>query len=46
MKNNKLLHFETYEKAAEWFDSHDMADFEDQLRPVDFHFLKGFWLDN
>lgn len=38
MKNNKSLHFETYEKAAEWFDTHDMADYEDQLKPVDFHF--------
>lgn len=38
MKNNKSLHFETYEKAAEWFDTNDMADYEDQLKPVDFHF--------
>ncbi len=33
-KKNK--HFSTYEEAAEWFNSHDMADFEDQLKPVDF----------
>jgi hypothetical protein len=30
-----LVHFETYEEAAEWFDTHDMADYEDQLTPVD-----------
>ena len=34
MEKNKNLHFETYEEAAEWFDTHDMADYEDQLIPV------------
>ena len=38
MQNNKTLHFETYEEAAEWFDTHDMADYEDQLTPVDVEF--------
>jgi len=38
MENNKSKHFNTYEEAAEWFNSHDMADFEDQLKPVDFKF--------
>ena len=28
----------SYEEAAEWFSSHDMADIEDQLKPVDFEF--------
>ena len=22
----------------EWFDTHDMSDYEDQMEPVDFHF--------
>jgi hypothetical protein len=38
MEKNKSKHFSTYEEAAEWFDNHDMADFEDQLKPVDFKF--------
>jgi len=38
MGKDKRLHFKTYEEAAEWFDTHDMADFEDQMKPVDFHF--------
>jgi hypothetical protein len=38
MEKNKSKHFNTYEEAAEWFNSHDMADFEDQLKPVDFKF--------
>ncbi len=38
MENNKSKYFNTYEEAAEWFNSHDMADFEDQLKPVDFKF--------
>jgi len=37
-EKNKNKHFSTYEEAAEWFNSHDMADFEDQLKPVDFKF--------
>ena len=36
MGKNKSKHFNTYEEAAEWFNSHDMADLEDQLKPVDF----------
>ena len=31
MEKNKSKHFSTYEEAAEWFNNHDMADFEDQL---------------
>jgi len=38
MGKDKTLHFETYEEAAEWFDTHDMSDYEDKLMPVDFHF--------
>ncbi len=38
MGKNKSKPFNTYEEAAEWFNSHDMADFEDQLKPVDFKF--------
>jgi hypothetical protein len=40
MQNSRTLHFETYEEAAEWFDTHDMADYEDQLSPG------GHWLMN
>ena len=38
MGKNKGKHFSTYEAAAEWFNNHDMTDFEDQLKPVDFKF--------
>jgi len=38
MGKDKNLQFKTYEEAAEWFDRHDMSDYEDTLRPVDFHF--------
>ena len=38
MEKDKTLHFETYEEAAEWFDTHDMADYEDQLTPVNVEF--------
>ena len=38
MGKNKSKHFNTYEAAAEWFNGHDMTDFEDELKPVDFKF--------
>ncbi len=38
MAKDKTLHFQTYEEAADWFDTHDMADYEEHLKPVDFHF--------
>jgi len=38
MGKNKSQNFNTYEEAAEWFNGHDMADLEDQLKPVDFKF--------
>lgn len=38
MAKDKKLDFKTYEDAAEWFDTHNMSDFEEQMRPVDFHF--------
>ncbi len=38
MGRDKKLSFKNYEEAAEWFDTHDMSDYEDQMRPVDFHF--------
>jgi hypothetical protein len=38
MEKNKSKYFNTYEEAAEWFNSNDMADFEDQMKPVDFKF--------
>ena len=38
MGKDKKLSFETYEEAAEWFDTHDMADCEALMRPVDFEF--------
>jgi hypothetical protein len=48
MEKDKTLHFETYEEAAEWFDTHDMADYEDQLTPVDVEFdlrKNGNWVE-
>ncbi len=42
MAKDKNLHFKTYEETAEWFDNHDMADYEDQLIPVEVEFeLQG-----
>jgi hypothetical protein len=38
MGKDKRLIFKTYEEAADWFDKHDMTDYEDQMQPVDFHF--------
>lgn len=38
MAEQDNLHFESYEEAAEWFDTNDMADYADQLKPVEFHF--------
>jgi hypothetical protein len=38
MAKDKTLHFETYEEAAEWFDTHDMSDYEERLIPVDLDF--------
>ena len=38
MGKSKSKHFNTYEEAAEWFNGVDMADLEDQLKPVDFKF--------
>jgi len=38
MEREDKLHFATYEEAANWFDTHDMADYEEDLIPVEFHF--------
>lgn len=38
MEKDKRLVFGTYEDAADWFDTHDMADYEDSMQPVDFSF--------
>jgi hypothetical protein len=36
MEKDKGLDFRTYEEAADWFDSHDMADYQGLMQPVDF----------
>ena len=38
MGKDRKLDFGTYEEAAEWFDTHDMADYEDLMKPVQFSF--------
>ena len=38
MAKDKNLHVNTYEDAAEWFDTHDMSDYKDEMIPVDFQF--------
>jgi len=38
MGKDRKLDFGTYEEAAEWFDIHDMADYEALMQPVDFEF--------
>ncbi len=38
MGKDKIPHFKTYEEAAGWFSTHGMADYEAQMKPVDFHF--------
>jgi hypothetical protein len=38
MGKNRNLHFETYEKAAEWFESGEMTEYDNHLSPVEFSF--------
>ena len=38
MGKDKRLIFKNYEEAADWFDTHDMSDYQDQMQPVDFQF--------
>jgi len=38
MEKDRNLHFGTYEEVAEWFDTHDMADYEHLMEPVSFSF--------
>ena len=38
MVKDKGLIFKTYEEAADWFDTHDMSDYENRMQPVDFQF--------
>ena len=38
MEKDKKLNFKTYEEASAWFDTHDMADYENLMQPVDFSF--------
>ena len=38
MGKDRIPYFKAYEEAAEWFSTHDMADYEAQMQPVDFHF--------
>jgi len=38
MEKDRELNFGNYEEAAEWFDTHDMADYEHLMQPVDFSF--------
>ena len=38
MEKDRDFSFRTYEEAAEWFDTHDMADYEHLMEPVDFSF--------
>jgi predicted DNA-binding ribbon-helix-helix protein len=38
MEKDKRLDFRTYGEAADWFDTHDMADYQEMMQPVDFSF--------
>jgi hypothetical protein len=38
MAKDKRLEFESYEEAAEWFESCDLADYQDHMSPVEFSF--------
>ena len=38
MEKDRGLNFGTYEEAAAWFDTHDMADYVDLMQPVEFSF--------
>lgn len=38
MGKDRNLVFATYEEGAEWFDTHDMADYQALMHPVDFKF--------
>ena len=38
MVKKKKLEFGSYREASAWFDTSDLADYEDQILPVDFSF--------
>lgn len=38
MQKTNDLNFDTYEAASEWFNTNDIADYEQRLLPVEFHF--------
>lgn len=38
MGKDRNLEFDTYEHASEWFENSDLADYLDQLLPVEFSF--------
>ena len=38
MEKDRGLNFGTYEEAADWFDTHDMANYAAMMQPVDFSF--------
>ncbi|MBM3475577.1 MAG: hypothetical protein FJX75_20115 [Armatimonadetes bacterium] len=35
MPRRRIPDFKTDEEAAEWWDTHDLTDYEDELEPVD-----------
>lgn len=38
MEEDKNMQFNTYEEAADWFESNDMTDYKRYLKPVNFEF--------
>lgn len=39
-KKSRIPRFKSYEEEAEWWDSHDTTEFEDEFKPVKLEFVK------
>lgn len=39
-KKSRIPRFKTYEEEAEWWDTHDTTEFEDEFKPVKLEFAK------
>lgn len=42
INNSKIPEFKTIAEEAEFWDTHDITDFEDEFKPVKVHFARKF----
>lgn len=40
-KKSRIPEFKSYQEEAEFWDTHDFTEFEDETHPVDVHFAKN-----